>query len=489
MKLAEVMEGVAWEAWDGPREADIRGLAYRADGVEEGDAFCTWRGTASDGHVHVPLAVARGARALVVEQEVSAPGLPVVRVASGRRALAGMAANLHRHPARSLAMAGVTGTNGKTSTVFLLHHLLEAAGLRCGLIGTIRHQSGSRILPSSRTTPESADLHLLLAEMRDDGCRAAAMEVSSHALDQGRVDGIAYQVAVFTNLTQDHLDYHGTLEAYYAAKARLFEGLAPGAHAVVNLGDSWGRRLAGQLPAGVRLHGYAVDGAAPSSARSLRLEASGTSFQWERPDGTYSVRTPWIGAFNAANALAAAEAACALGLNAEDVARCLASAPPVPGRMEKVPWDGPFTVLVDYAHTDDALSHVLATLRPLARGRLLVLAGCGGDRDKAKRPLMARAASEGADACIFTSDNPRSEDPLAILRDMQAGVPDAANVRIIPDRSEAIAAAIHAARPGDVVLLAGKGHETNQEVRGVRSPFSDREEALRVLAQWRGSAA
>jgi UDP-N-acetylmuramoyl-L-alanyl-D-glutamate--2,6-diaminopimelate ligase len=486
MMLAEVMDGVAWEAWEGPRTADIRGLAYRADAVREGDAFCTWRGAASDGHVHVPAALARGARALVVEQPVAAPGVPVVRVASGRHALARMAANLHGHPARSLAMAGVTGTNGKTSTVFLLHHLLESSGMPCGLIGTIRHQSGQRVLPSSRTTPESLDLQALLAAMRDDGCRAAAMEVSSHALDQGRVDGISYQVAVFTNLTQDHLDYHRTMERYFEAKSRLFAALAPGAAAVVNWDDPWGRLLVGRLPAGVRLHAYALDGAAPVRAEHLALSAEGASFTWQRPTGAHQVRLPWIGAFNVANALGAAEAACALGLEAGDVAAALASAPPVPGRMEKVPWDGPFTVLVDYAHTDDALRHVLATLRPLARGRLRVLAGCGGDRDRSKRPLMARAAAEGADDCVFTSDNPRSEDPQAILDEMKAGLADASSVRIIPDRAEAIAAVVGSAGPGDVVLLAGKGHEATQEISGVHHPFSDREHARQALAAWKG---
>lgn len=486
MMLAEVMDGVVWEAWEGPRTAEIRGLAYHADAVREGDVFCTWRGTARDGHLHVPDALARGARALVVEQPVAASGLPVVRVASGRRALARMAANFHGHPARSLAMAGVTGTNGKTSTVFLLHHLLESAGISCGLIGTIRNQSGKRVLPSSRTTPESLDLQALLAGMRDDGCRAVAMEVSSHALDQGRVDGIPYQVAVFTNLTRDHLDYHGTMERYFEAKARLFTELAPGAIAVINGDDPWGRQLMGRLPTGVRLHTYALGSAAPVRAEQLVLSAEGTSFTWQRPGGAYPVRLPWIGAFNVANALAAAEAACALGLEPGDVAAALASAPPVPGRMEKVSWDGPFTVLVDYAHTDDALRHVLSTLRPLTRGRLRVLVGCGGDRDRSKRPLMAQAAVEGADDCIFTSDNPRSEDPLAILDEMKAGLADASSVRIIPDRAEAIAAIVGSARPGDVVLLAGKGHEETQEIRGVHHPFSDREHARQALATWKG---
>lgn len=489
MKLRALLEGVPWTGWDGPEDAEVGGIAYQADAVKAGDVFCTWAGTSADGHAHAPRAVERGAAALVVERGVL-PGraIPVVRVPSGRRALAGLAANFHGHPAGSLAMAGITGTNGKTSTAFLLHHLLECMGRRCGLIGTIRHQSGRDILPSTRTTPEALDLQALLARMRDDGCRAAVMEVSSHALDQGRAEGIAYRVAVFTNLTRDHLDYHGTMERYFSAKSLLFTGLRPGSHAVVNVGDEWGRRLLGLLPAGVEARPYAVGGGADSTALDLRVDAGGLSFVWQRPGGSHALTAPWIGAFNAANILAAAEAACALGADPGDVVRWIAQAPPVPGRMERVGSDLPFTVLVDYAHTDDALRNVLTTLRPLTGGRLRVLAGCGGDRDRTKRPLMARAVEELADECVFTADNPRSEDPGGILEEMLAGVADRSKVRVIPDRAEAIDHLIATARPGDVVVLAGKGHETTQEIAGVKHPFSDAGQARAALARHWGGA-
>jgi UDP-N-acetylmuramoyl-L-alanyl-D-glutamate--2,6-diaminopimelate ligase len=490
MMLRELFQGVNWEEWSGPADAEVRGLAYRSDALEPGDAFCTWTGAVADGHAHVPQALARGAAALVVERPVPAgPEIPVVRVTSGRKALAGLAANFHHHPSRDLALVGITGTNGKTSTAFLLHHLLEKHNLPSGLIGTVHHQSGSRVLPSSRTTPESLDLQALLARMRDDGCKAAVMEVSSHALHQDRVAGLTFQAAVFTQLTQDHLDYHRTMEAYFEAKALLFQNLQPGSHAVLNLADPWGRRLVGLLPSGVHLHGYAVEGDAASRAIDLLLTAEGLEFTWQRSEGAYRVSAPWIGAFNVANILSAAETACALGAPAEEVVRWIAEAPAVPGRMEKVAWDGPFTVLVDYAHTEDALRNVLSTLRPLVRGRLRVLVGCGGDRDRTKRPLMARAAAEWSDDCVLTADNPRSEDPLEILQQMKAGIPEAGHATIIPDRGEAIAAIIARARPGDVVVLAGKGHETTQEIAGVKTPFSDKEHAAKVLQRGQGARA
>ena len=490
MTLRELFSGLEVTEWKGPHDCEVKGLAYRADDIHPGDAFCTWKGLKSDGHRFVPRALSRGASALVVEDAVDVDReVPVVRVPSGRRALAGLSARWFRHPAKDLRLAGVTGTNGKTSTAYLLHHLLESAGISSGLLGTISYRSGSKILSASRTTPECLDLQRLLAEMRDDHCRSAVMEVSSHALDQERVAGLKFEAAIFTNLTQDHLDYHGTMENYFEAKSRLFTGLQPGSHAIINLDDGAGARLVSMLPAGVKSHGYSLGGSAKNRAIHMGLRATGTTFVWETPSGSYEVSTPWVGSFNAANTLAAAVAARAMGLDTEKICHLLKTAPAVPGRMQPVPCDLGFTVLVDYAHTDDALRHVLSTLRPLCEGRLLVMAGCGGDRDRAKRPLMAKAAVDHADHAVFTSDNPRSEDPLAILREMEAGTTGSGSFEVIPDRAEAIARLIQGAGKGDVVVLAGKGHENTQEIKGEFKPFSDSENASKAIREREGRNA
>lgn len=487
MTLRELFRGLEVTEWTGAEDCEVRGLAYRAEDVRPGDAFCTWKGLVSDGHRFVPSALANGAGALVVEQAVPTDGkVPVVRVPSGRRALAGLSSHWFGRPGKSLRLAGITGTNGKTSTAYLLHHILGGAGVSSGLLGTICYRSGSRSIPAPRTTPECLDLYRLLAGMRDDGCRAAVMEVSSHALEQERVAGLDFEAAIFTNLTRDHLDYHGTMENYFQAKARLFTGLAPGSHAVVNLDDEAGVRLAGLVAPGVHVHGYSLEASAEHRAEQIRLTAEGTLFVWYSRGESREVFTPWVGSFNVANTLAAASAARAMGLEMDVIAGLLQTAPPVPGRLERVPGGDGYTVLVDYAHTDDALRHVLSTLRPLCVGRLLVLAGCGGDRDRSKRPLMARAAVELADFSVFTSDNPRSEDPLAILGEMEAGARGQAPYQIIPDRAAAIAEIVGMARAGDVVVLAGKGHENTQEIHGERKPFSDVEEARKALATRQG---
>ncbi|MDX6767691.1 MAG: UDP-N-acetylmuramoyl-L-alanyl-D-glutamate--2,6-diaminopimelate ligase [Candidatus Methylacidiphilales bacterium] len=488
MTLRDLFSGLEVLEWSGPKEASVSGLAYRADEVNPGDAFFTWKGLKSDGHRYVSLAVERGAAAVVVEEKADpAPSVPQVRVASGRRALAGASSRWYGNPGASLRLAGITGTNGKTSTAYLLHHLLETSGISSGLMGTICYRSGKKEMASPRTTPECLDLQRLLAQMRDENCRAAVMEVSSHALDQERTLGLGFEVAVFTNLTQDHLDYHGSMENYFQAKSKLFTSLRHGSHAVINLDDGAGLRLAGMLPAGVHLHGYSLGAAAEHQATDVCLHASGTTFKWKGPAFEHEVVMPWVGGFNVANALAAAAAACAFGLAPDHVAASLRTAPPVPGRMERIPSTGGFSVLVDYAHTDDAIRHVLSTLRPLCRGRLLVLVGCGGDRDRGKRPLMARAAVEQSDWAVLTSDNPRGEDPAAILRDMERGVSGMEGYEVVADRAAAIAHIISLAKEGDVVVLAGKGHENTQEVKGVLTPFSDAEQARAALRQ-RGCA-
>ncbi|NCZ96208.1 UDP-N-acetylmuramoyl-L-alanyl-D-glutamate--2,6-diaminopimelate ligase [bacterium] len=482
MKLAEVMDGVKVRSWEGPQQAEISSLAYDARGVSPGSVFCTWKGHQRDGHAFVPDALQRGAVAVVVEKRLTDLSVPNIRVESGRRALGRMAANFYGHPSRHLQVIGITGTNGKTSTSMLLQSLFAAGGLRCGLLGTVANDTGHGRSPARHTTPEALDLQQLLAEMRENGCRAASIEVSSHALDQGRTEGVDFAGAIFTNLGRDHLDYHGTMEAYEQAKSLLFRGLRPGAFAAVNLDDPCGVRMAAVCAPGVRVLRYGLEKGDVRTA-DLKMGIQGSSFRLVTPEGEFPATLPWLGRFNISNALGAASAALLAGIPAEKVAADLGRAPAVPGRMETVPGSGEITVLVDYAHTPDAIEAALATLRPITRGSLWIVVGAGGDRDKGKRPKMAAAAAKFSDRVILTSDNPRSEEPVAILREMAAGLPKGAAVQKIENRAEAIRAAVRSAGPGDVVLVAGKGHEEIQEIRGEKIPFSDRREVEKALAE------
>lgn len=464
-----------------PSSREVLGVAHDSRRVGPGDLFCCLRGAESDGHLHAPEAVARGAVGLVCEHLVAGlppgPAGPVVqaRVARGgaRPAMARLAAALYRHPARDLLMAGVTGTNGKTTVTHLLGAVLAHAGRPTTVIGT---------LSGARTTPESNELQRLLAAARDGapgGGAAVALEVSSHALVQSRVDAIHFDVAVFTNLSHDHLDYHGTMEAYFAAKASLFSP-ERSLRGVVWGDDPWGRRLLGQ----VHIPAVAVH---RRQAGDVVLALGRTELSWR----DQRVRTALTGLLNVDNTLLAAEAALALGVEPSVVAAGLSGAPPVPGRLEVVsgtrPGPAP-SVLVDYAHTPAGLEAALGECRRLTRaGSLWVVFGCGGDRDRTKRPAMGAVASRLADRVVVTSDNPRREDPVAIIEHVVAGVPDAGSARdagrlvVEPDREAAIALALDRAGEGDVVLVAGKGHETYQEVGGVRRPFDDRRVAARLL--------
>ena len=482
MKLTEVMDGVNVQDWQGGRQAEVSALAYESNRVEPGSLFCTWKGKVKDGHTFVPDAVKRGAVAVVAERQLGDLKIPGIRVENGRRALGRMAANFYGNPSRQVRVVGVTGTNGKTSTAMLLQSLLEVGGLRSGLLGTVVNDTGKGRVGAKHTTPEALDLQQYLAEMRENGCRAAAMEVSSHALDQGRTEGVEFAGAIFTNLGRDHLDYHQTLEAYEEAKAQLFRGLGAGAFAVINAEDPVGIRMVNRCAPGVRMIRYGVE-QGEVHTRDLKMGTGGSSFVLCTSEGEVAATLPWLGRFNVANALAAAAGALAAGVLLEKVAAGLGRAPAVPGRMERVAGPQEITVLIDYAHTEDAVRAALETLRPLTRGKLWIVLGAGGDRDKGKRPKMAAAAASLADEVILTSDNPRSEDPEVILREMRSGVSSGSRVQVIESRSEAIRAVVLGAAKGDVVLIAGKGHEEFQEIRGAKLPFSDRREAERAWAE------
>ena len=434
-------------------------------------------------------AVEKGAPAVITNADIEVPRATVIRVNDPRVALADAAAVFFGHPSLQLQTAGITGTNGKTTVSFLLKHLLDVAERPCGLIGTVRYVVGPRELPAARTTPESDDVQRLLREMRDVNCRAAVMEVSSHALDQGRARGVEFDAAVFTNLTQDHLDYHETMESYFAAKSLLFDQLAAQTHkrgtAVINIDDRYGRRLFDNISQRVDTITYGQSSNAMFRATDLRTDLHGTQYSLHAGGKSYLVRLPLFGPFNVYNSLAALASMQALGHDVRKSVDALKDAPQVPGRLEMVAGPKTFRVFVDYAHTPDALENVLRTLRALEPQRLITVFGCGGDRDKAKRGPMGRAAEELSDLCIVTSDNPRGEDPEAICRQITAAL-RGNNHETILDRRAAIRRAVALAGPGDIVLVAGKGHEDYQEFSDRKVPFDDVAEAASAI---RGRAA
>jgi len=480
----------------------IRGITIDSRAVAPGDLFVALRGANADGHAFLEQATSLGAVALLVEAAPAAAGLPpVVVVPDTRRALAPIAARFFGEPARELTLIGVTGTNGKTSTSFLTESILAAAGLACGLIGTVEVRYAGERQRALNTTPESLELQRLLRDMRTRGVAAAVMEVSSHGLALGRVTGVRFDAAAITNLTQDHLDFHGDMEAYAAAKELLFRHhLKPGGVAVVNLDEPRAARfLAAARAGGARTLGVTRR---PGVEAGVRVEQASVSLSGVRarlglPSGALELALPLVGDFNVENLVVAVGIAVALGIAPDAIARGVASCPQVPGRMERVASDAAEApvVLVDYAHTPDAVEKVLRAVRPLTSGRVIAVFGCGGDRDKSKRPRMAEAVARLADRAVVTSDNPRTEDPAAILRDVESGL--ASMRRVAPgalaatehgyasllDRREAIELAIRVARPGDSVVIAGKGHEDYQIIGRERLPFDDRAEARRALAR------
>ncbi len=471
----------------------VSGLEYDSRQLKPGDVFVAIRGESTDGNKFIDKAIAAGAVAVVSDspKEIPRAGVAWAKVLHGRSALARLSANFYRRPAEKLAMTGVTGTNGKSTTAFLVEAILAAAGRKSALVGTIEYHVAGKILPAPHTTPESLDLNRLLAQALSEGATEAVMEVSSHALAQQRVYGIPYDVAIFTNLTRDHLDYHNTMEEYFAAKQTLFEGCgtdAPRA-AVLNADDEGGQRLikvSKMRSAEVLTYGLAK---ADFHAEKVDITPRGTRFDLVTPQGTIPLFSPLIGKVNVYNILAAAGATYARKVDAEAIAHGVGALTRVPGRFERVDCKQPFTLVVDYAHTDDALRNLTALAREFVqragqKGRVITVFGCGGDRDRAKRPLMGEAAGRGSDFVVLTSDNPRSEDPLAIINDAMVGLQrSGAKYKVEPDRRAAIAAAIHETAPGDIVLLAGKGHEKVQVTREGMIPFDDVQVARQVLSE------
>jgi UDP-N-acetylmuramoyl-L-alanyl-D-glutamate--2,6-diaminopimelate ligase len=459
---------------NGAPEVEISSLAYSSQSVTPGALFFCVPGFRSDGHDFAPAAVERGAVALVCQRPLGL-GVPEVLVPDVRAAMGPAAARFYGDPTAELDVVGITGTNGKTTTAFLVCHLLEADGRSCGLLGTVKRVVGGVEEEVERTTPEAIDLQATFRRMVDCGDRACAMEVSSHALELGRVVGIRFACRVFTNLTQDHLDFHDTMHAYFEAKRRLFE--EPG-NAVVNVDDEYGRRIA----ADIECVTFAIAGEADYRARDVEFDLMGSRFTCETPAGPLELESPLPGLFNVENVLAAVAAARSLDVPAATIAEALPAFGRVPGRFEPVDEGQDFGVLVDYAHTPDSLENVLRAAREVTRGRLHVVFGAGGDRDRGKRPLMGAAARRLADRVLVTSDNPRNEPPAAIIDEVMEGAGPDAEREV--DRRRAIALAVETAEPGDVVVIAGKGHEQGQEFEnGRKEPFDDvavAREAVRV---------
>ena len=474
MRLHQVIAGAPAAA----RDIEVTSLAYDNRAVEPGALFFCVPGFTRDGHDYAPDAIGRGAVALVVERALDL-GVPEIRVPSVREAMAPAAAAFYGDPTAALKVTGVTGTNGKTTTAFLIRELLEAAGLQTGLLGTVKSVIGGHEREVQRTTPEAIDLQRTFREMLDAGDRACSIEVSSHALELHRADAVHFAAAIFTNLTQDHLDFHETMEDYFKAKQKLFEA-GPGV-AVINVDDPYGARLAGTVENAVT---FAVDRDATFRALDVETGLSGSRFTVVAGDDRVEIGSPLRGRFNVYNVLGALATAHRLGVGLETIAGAIEHAGQVPGRFEPVDEGQEFAVLVDYAHTPDSLENVLAAARTLTDGRVHVVFGCGGDRDRGKRPLMGEIATRLADHVIVTSDNPRSEDPDAIIAEILEGAGN--GVRAQVDRRSAIAEVIAGAAAGDVVVIAGKGHEQGQEFTGGHKiPFDDvtvAREALRSAA-------
>jgi UDP-N-acetylmuramoyl-L-alanyl-D-glutamate--2,6-diaminopimelate ligase len=508
--LLELLEKVDVLEVHGTRAREIEGICFDSRRCEADFLFVAVAGMKFDGHLFVPEAVRRGAKAIVYEKEIARhASYTSIRVRDSRRALGVLGKNFFENPSGALGLIGVTGTNGKTTVTYLLESILREAGHEPGVIGTVNYRWGTKVLTASHTTPESFELQRLLAEIRSAGITHVVMEVSSHALELRRVEDCEFDLGIFMNLTQDHLDFHGTMEDYYASKKRFFTDLLAGEKngrrqgRIINIDDPWGRRLAEELGA-KGLVTFGIDSIAFVQAKEAELSLGEIRAEIETPAGAFPLRAPLSGRFNLYNILAATAAAFHLGIPLSAIQRGIECAKPVPGRLEKISETGEPAVFVDYAHSEDALKRVLQNLARFRKGRIITVFGCGGDRDRGKRPLMGRAAAEESDLVIVTSDNPRTEEPLAIIGAIEGGID--ANVMkkispeelraagagktytVVADRREAIGLAIGMASPDDIVIIAGKGHEDYQIIGTVTIPFDDRTVGREALDRLRGSA-
>lgn len=487
MKLTDLFDGAEIVSVSGSGEAEIQAVAYDSRKVASGTLFFALKGEKEDGNKYVPSAIERGASAIASEEPRSGKcprevAWVQIQAAAQRRVLAGVATNFYGHPANDLQLVGVTGTNGKTTTTYLVDSILRASGMGTGLIGTIGARTPRGRREAINTTPESLDLQQMFAEVREENGKAVVMETSSHALAMDRLWGCHFAVAVFTNLTRDHLDYHQTFEEYFAAKRRLFEGTGagPADAGVINSDDPYGKQLDGIAR---RTFTYGLKNGARIKAQKYPLAFSGLEFTAQTPAGKIEVQSRLVGKINVYNILGAIGAGIALDVNGAAIERGIRDLEAVPGRFERIAAGQPFLVIVDYAHTDDALRNLISTARELSDNkRIITLFGAGGDRDRTKRPLMGEAAGSLSDMVILTSDNPRSEDPLRIINDVLVGLQKTGTkYQVEADREKAIDIAVNEAKPGDIVLLAGKGHESVQVLRDGPVKFDDREVARRIL--------
>lgn len=498
MKISQLLDNLSPCRLDGSPDTEITGLYYDSRQVRSGGAFFALRGALTDGHRFIDAALARGASAVFMEEERHLPsGVAGVLIDDARKAMAKVAAAFYGNPTAEIPVVGVTGTNGKTTVTYLLESILNRAGKHPAVLGTISYRFGETQIPAPHTTPESVDLFRTIAEFRRQGADALVMEVSSHSVDQHRVEEVRFDVGIFTNLTPEHLDYHGDMEGYFASKRKFLTDLlaAAGGRAVINIDDEYGRRIASELTLSLTC---GQDERALIRPREMTLSLDGIEGMVDTQHGSFHLKSPLLGTFNLQNLLCAAGAAVAMGIPMEVIAAGLSGASQIPGRMERIENDRGALVVVDYAHTGDALEKALSTLQNLSPRRIITVFGCGGDRDRGKRPVMGEVAARFSDLTVLTSDNPRTEDPLAILEEIRIGMKhvcrrewtreealaeEGKGFVTIPDRREAISFSVDALHPGDLLLVAGKGHEDYQIIGKERIHFDDREELRRALAR------
>ena len=486
MQLRSLIKVLSKATISGDLDQEVRGITADSRDVMEGYVFIAVRGNDVDGQKFISQAIENGACAIVSEV---APAVDEkvgwAHVSDARAAVAALACEWNEHPSSEMKVVGITGTNGKTTTAFITHAVMKSVWMRAGLLGTVQVDDGENIIPATHTTPGAIELQKTLGTMINNGCRGVAMEISSHALEQKRTDGLLLDVAVFSNLSQDHLDYHGDMDSYFNAKRKLFELLEHQSGdkkttAVINLDDPYGQRLVEEFKGRLYISTYGRGVHADMRIGREKQTARGTEFEVKFKGREYLVRTPYIGRFNIDNCTAALAACCAAGIKPRDAVRALAEVPQVPGRMECVGSRDGATLFVDYAHTPDAIEKACAAVRELRPKRLITVFGCGGDRDRTKRPQMGKAAASVSDLCIVTSDNPRSESPSEIIKDIEKGMVGK-RYEAIPDRMQAIQTAVNISEDGDVILIAGKGHETYQEISGSKIDFDDRRAGYKAL--------